>query len=62
MADTKNRPVTADELERRATAAMKALIQLDYHKDQVKPGRLVREGTRAYVESDVRTSSIDDLK
>lgn len=53
MADTKlPREVTPEELERRAVVAMKALVELDAHRGRLRSGRLVREGTRAYVENE----------
>lgn len=39
----------SEELELRAQAAMRVLNSLDSHLDKVKPGILVKEGTRSYV-------------
>jgi len=47
-----NHTVSAEELERRAIIAMKMLITLESHFDKIRPGRLVKEGTRAYVNPD----------
>jgi hypothetical protein len=41
----------SEELERRAKVAMQVLNSLESHKDKVKPGILIHEGTRSYVDS-----------
>lgn len=44
-----------EELERRAQVAMRALNSLDSFKNKLKPGPLIKEGTRSYVESEDRS-------